>query len=109
MLDCANGAAYKIAPQIFSKLGGKVVKINCQSSGKKINEKCGSTCIGGLKEKVVKESFAAGVKSELSKVKWPTKHEVIKYTIATLVFIVVLVLFFVLLSLLMSVIKGAFN
>ena len=61
------------------------------------------------KEKVVKESFAAGVKSELSKVKWPIKHEVIKYTIATLVFIVVLVLFFVLLSLLMSVIKGAFN
>ena len=60
VLDCANGAAYKIAPQIFSKLGGKVVKINCQSSGKKINEKCGSTCIGGLKEKVVKEGADVG-------------------------------------------------
>lgn len=60
VLDCANGAAYKIAPQIFSKLGGKVVKTNCQSSGKKINEKCGSTCIGGLKEKVVKEGADVG-------------------------------------------------
>ena len=61
------------------------------------------------KEKVKKENFFVGVKSELSKVKWPTKQEVVKYTIATLVFIVILVLFFVLLSLLMSVIKGAFN
>lgn len=60
VLDCANGAAYKIAPQIFSKLGAKVVKTNCQSSGKKINEKCGSTCIGGLKEKVVKEGADVG-------------------------------------------------
>ena len=61
------------------------------------------------REKVKKESYFEGVKNELSKVKWPTKKEVLKYTIATLVFIIILVVFFVLLSLLMSVIKGAFN
>ena len=61
------------------------------------------------KEKVKKESYFEGVKNELSKVKWPTKKDVLKYTIATLVFIVILVVFFVLISLLMSIIKGAFN
>ena len=60
-------------------------------------------------KKAPKESFAAGVKAELAKVKWPTKKDVLKYTIATLVFIVVLVLFFLLISLIMSGIKGAFN
>lgn len=60
-------------------------------------------------KKAKKESYLAGVKSEISKVKWPTKKDVLKYTIATLVFIIILVAFFVLLSLLMSVIKGAFN
>ena len=61
------------------------------------------------KEKVKKESFFIGVKAELAKVKWPTKQEVLKYTIATLVFIIVLVVFFVLLSLVMSAVKGGFN
>ena len=61
------------------------------------------------KKKIKKENYFVGVKSEMSKVKWPTKQEVIKYTIATLIFIIVLVIFFVLLSLLMSFVKGAFN
>lgn len=60
-------------------------------------------------KKVKKENYFVGVKSELSKVKWPTKQEVLKYTIATIIFIVVLVIFFVLLSLLMSFVKGVFN
>lgn len=60
-------------------------------------------------KKVKKESFFEGVRSELSKVKWPTKKEVGKYTMATIGFVVVLVLFFILMSLIMSLIKGAFN
>lgn len=60
-------------------------------------------------KKTPKESFFVGVKTELSKVKWPTKKDVLKYTIATLVFIIFLVLFFVLISLIMSGIKGVFN
>lgn len=59
--------------------------------------------------KVKKESFFVGVKSELSKVKWPTKKEVLKYTVATIVFVVILVLFFILMSLIMSFIKGVAN
>lgn len=61
------------------------------------------------KKKVPKESYMEGVSSELKKVKWPSKQEVIKYTVATIVFVVVLVLFFVLLNLGMSLIKEAFN
>lgn len=60
-------------------------------------------------KKVKKENYFEGVKSELGKVKWPTKQEVFKYTMATIGFVVVLVLFFVLMSLIMSLIKGAFN
>jgi len=42
-LDCANGAAYKVAPIIFEELGAKVHVINNQADGSNINVKCGST------------------------------------------------------------------
>lgn len=61
------------------------------------------------KRKTPKESYFAGVKSEMSKVKWPTRKEVLKYTIATITFVIILVLFFILMSLIMSGVKGAFN
>ncbi|MBQ4583296.1 MAG: preprotein translocase subunit SecE [Bacilli bacterium] len=60
------------------------------------------------KTKKNKKSFFKGVKTELSKVVWPKKNEVLKYTIATVVFIVILVVFFLLLNLMLSVIKGMF-
>lgn len=60
-------------------------------------------------KKVPKESYFEGVRKEMKLVKWPNKSEVLKYTIATIVFVVILVVFFVLLSLLISVVKGAFN
>lgn len=60
VLDCANGAAYKIAPKIFKAKGAEVIKINCLSSGKKINENCGSTNINGLIKKVLKEKADVG-------------------------------------------------
>lgn len=53
VLDCANGAAYKIAPKVFKNLGAEVVKINCRSSGKKINENCGATNVAALQKKVL--------------------------------------------------------
>ena len=59
--------------------------------------------------KVKKESYFVSLKNELSKVKWPSKQEIFKYTVSTVVFVAALVLFFILLSVLMSVIKGAFN
>lgn len=61
------------------------------------------------KTKVKGETYFEGVVNELKKVKWPSKKEVLKYTLATILFVVVLVVFFVLMSLIMSVIKGAFN
>lgn len=42
LLDTANGAAFKIAPKIFSKLGAGVKAINNLPTGKNINENCGS-------------------------------------------------------------------
>lgn len=59
--------------------------------------------------KAPKENYFVGVRSELSKVKWPSKKEVFKYTMATIVFVLILVGFFILMSLIMSGIKGAFN
>ena len=61
------------------------------------------------KEKVRKETYFEGDRNELAKVKWPTKKEVFKYTMATIIFMIILVGFFILLSILMSAIKGAFN
>ena len=55
-----------------------------------------------------KQSFWKGLKIELKKVKWPEKKEVIKYTLATIIFVVVFVLLFALLNLFMSYIKGLF-
>lgn len=42
-LDTANGASFKIAPQVFKKLGADVCVINAKDCGDKINDKCGST------------------------------------------------------------------
>ena len=42
VLDCANGATYKVAPVIFSELGAQVTTIHCEPDGININEKCGS-------------------------------------------------------------------
>ena len=55
-----------------------------------------------------KETFFKGVKKELAKVKWPKASEVVKYTVATIVLILIVVLFFSLLNLLLSFIKGLF-
>lgn len=54
-LDVCNGAAYSIAPQIFSQLGSKVTVVNDRPDGQNINRNCGSLHLGGLTE-VVKEN-----------------------------------------------------
>jgi len=42
VLDCANGAAYRVAPTVFSELGAEVMAIGVDPDGKNINEDCGS-------------------------------------------------------------------
>lgn len=60
------------------------------------------------KKQTKKQSFAKGVKSELKKVKWPERKEVIKYTIATVIFIIIFVALFAVLDLALSFVKGLF-
>lgn len=43
VVDGANGAAYKVAPRVFSDLGADVVPISCSPNGRNINDGCGST------------------------------------------------------------------
>lgn len=42
VLDCSNGAAYKVAPAVFEELGAEVVLIGASPDGTNINRKCGS-------------------------------------------------------------------
>lgn len=42
VLDCAHGAAFRIAPQVFSRLGAQTVAINAQPDGANINRSCGA-------------------------------------------------------------------
>ncbi len=41
-LDCANGAAYRVAPLVFSELGAEVISIGVKPSGENINHECGA-------------------------------------------------------------------
>lgn len=42
VLDCANGAAYKVAPWVFEELGAEVIKLGVTPNGTNINDKCGA-------------------------------------------------------------------
>ncbi|MDQ3377648.1 MAG: phosphoglucosamine mutase, partial [Actinomycetota bacterium] len=48
LLDCANGAAYRAAPETFGRIGADVTVVGVEPSGTNINEGCGSTHIGDL-------------------------------------------------------------
>src|SRR6201997_4899648 len=61
VLDCANGAASKLAPQLFRMLGAQVVAINNAPDGKNINAGCGSLHPEGMQKRVVETGAALGV------------------------------------------------
>ena len=52
VLDCANGAAYKVAPTVLEELGATVIPIGVSPNGTNINDKCGSMYLDLLSEKV---------------------------------------------------------
>jgi len=52
VIDCANGASYKVAPEALWELGADVVKIGVEPNGRNINLKCGSTAPEALRDKV---------------------------------------------------------
>jgi phosphoglucosamine mutase len=59
-LDCANGAAYRVGPEIFRRLGADVHVVADEPDGRNINAGCGSTHIDGLAETVASGRYDAG-------------------------------------------------
>ncbi len=43
VVDCANGATYKVAPRVLADLGAEIIPIGCSPNGRNINLRCGST------------------------------------------------------------------
>jgi len=60
-VDCANGAAYKVAPIIFSELGAEVSAIHVSPNGININDNCGSQYTDDLKAKVLDAGANVGL------------------------------------------------
>jgi phosphoglucosamine mutase len=61
LIDCANGATYKVAPEIFRRLGADVTVLAATPDGRNINAGCGSTHIANLGERVRDGGHALGL------------------------------------------------
>ncbi len=60
LLDCANGATYRVAPEIFRRLGADVEALAVKPDGRNINDGCGSTHVDGLASRVAKGGHDLG-------------------------------------------------
>ena len=61
VVDCANGAAYQVAPSALWELGAEVVSIGIEPNGKNINDRVGSTAPQTLQETVVASGAHIGI------------------------------------------------
>lgn len=61
VVDCANGAAYKIAPTVLWELGAEVVPLAVEPNGTNINKNCGSTSPGALQQAVAVHQAHLGI------------------------------------------------
>ena len=61
VVDCANGACYKVSPEVFEELGAEVITIGNKPDGFNINQKCGSTHPEIVKEAVIKHRADFGI------------------------------------------------
>lgn len=61
VVDCANGAAYKVAPQALWELEAEVVAMSVAPNGKNINKECGATATEALQQKVIEEKADLGI------------------------------------------------
>jgi len=61
VVDCANGSASFLAPELFERLGASVHRINCSPDGRNINLNSGSLHLDSLRKVVLAESADAGV------------------------------------------------
>jgi phosphoglucosamine mutase len=60
-IDCANGAAYRLAPKLFSALGADLVVINADPNGRNINLDCGSLHPENLRRAVIEQKADLGL------------------------------------------------
>lgn len=61
VVDCANGATYHIAPNVFRELGAEVIEMGCEPNGLNINDQVGATDTKALAERVVAEQADLGI------------------------------------------------
>ncbi len=61
VIDCAHGAAYHIAPAVFSELGAEVIAIGCNPTGININENCGATHMETVRDAVLLHNADLGI------------------------------------------------
>jgi len=61
VVDCANGAAYKVAPDVLEEMGAEVIAINAAPDGININDNCGAVHLTPVREAVLKHGAHAGV------------------------------------------------
>ncbi|GEM78820.1 phosphoglucosamine mutase [Vibrio superstes] len=61
VVDCAHGATYHIAPNVFKELGAQLVLMGCEPDGLNINAEVGATDVRALQAKVVEEKADLGL------------------------------------------------
>lgn len=61
VVDCAHGAAYKVAPQVFYELGADVIPMGVDPDGTNINKDCGATATDAMCARVVAEGAHIGI------------------------------------------------
>ena len=61
VLDCANGACYKVSPEIFQELGAEVITLGVNPDGYNINQECGSTHPELIQKEVIKHRADYGI------------------------------------------------
>lgn len=61
VVDCANGATYKVAPAVFDELGAEVITLGDEPDGLNINQDCGSTHPAALQAKVLETGADIGI------------------------------------------------
>lgn len=61
VLDCANGATYHVAPNVFEELGAQVYEIASNPNGLNINHQCGATDVKALQKTVIDQKADLGI------------------------------------------------
>ena len=61
VVDCANGAAYRVAPAVFEELGAKVIPMSTKPDGRNINRRCGSLHPESMQQAVRRHQADLGI------------------------------------------------